>query len=346
MLRIDRTQKSLARLDEKPLPEAGLAERADIQQMIRNSPDAFFGEMGERLLLVGEEVRPADFVDDRIDLLAIDQQGASVIIEIKRGAHKLQLLQALSYAAMVSKWDASRIIEERRHLANQSEEVTEEEVERFILEDLDDLNWTQRIILIAEGFDYSLLITAEWLSEAYELDIRCYRIALSTDGQAEYLACTCIYPPPEITEHAKRRGGGGPGRKTVKWKDWDEALSQVDNPAVVSFFRSEIDAGRENNLGRKRYLAFRIDGKRRYFVMVRKKNAYVWQIGRFDGDVNFWGSRLVPTSDPQPVKDGKALRFYLTTKEDFAAFHDANSGELTSVGFFSTDEMNELDVDG
>ena len=94
MLRIDRRAKALKRLEQRQLPQAGLKERYDVQQMIRNSPDEFFAEMGEALLLLGEEVRPTDFVDDRIDLLAIDQHGATVIVELKRGTHKLQLLQA------------------------------------------------------------------------------------------------------------------------------------------------------------------------------------------------------------------------------------------------------------
>ena len=36
--------------------------------MIKNSPDAFFEEMGESLLLIGHEVRPTDFVEERIDI--------------------------------------------------------------------------------------------------------------------------------------------------------------------------------------------------------------------------------------------------------------------------------------
>ena len=69
--------------------------------MICNSPDEFFKEMDEELLLLGEEVKPAEFVDDRIDLLAIDKQGSVVVMELKRGSNKLHLLQALAYASIV-----------------------------------------------------------------------------------------------------------------------------------------------------------------------------------------------------------------------------------------------------
>lgn len=72
MLRIDRQAKTLKRLEQRQLPQTGLKERYDIQQMILNSPDDCFAEMGEPLLVLGQEVRPTDFVDDRIDLLAID----------------------------------------------------------------------------------------------------------------------------------------------------------------------------------------------------------------------------------------------------------------------------------
>ena len=125
MLRIDRDNKKFTRLHKPDRSGAGLTERYDLQDMIKNSPDAFFQEMGESLLLLGDEVRPTDFVEDRIDLLAVDQQGSLVVVELKRGSHKLQLLQALSYASMISKWEHSEIIAQRQRFVEQSEEDVE-----------------------------------------------------------------------------------------------------------------------------------------------------------------------------------------------------------------------------
>ena len=103
MLRIDRNQKSLIPMTNQSLGEAGLKERYDLQQLMRQNADAFFAEMGEKLLLVGEEVCPTDVVDDHIDLLVVDKEAAVVVIEIKRGSNRFHLLQALSYTAMISK---------------------------------------------------------------------------------------------------------------------------------------------------------------------------------------------------------------------------------------------------
>jgi hypothetical protein len=169
MLRIDRRSKSLERLKRADFCDSGLKERDDIQRMIRNSPEAFFLEMGENLLLIGEEVRPAEVVNDRIDLLAIDQQGATVTMELKRGTDKLQLLQALSYASMVADWDGNQLVEERSRLAGESNEEAREIIEEFLLEDIGELGEAQRIILLAEDYDNEVLKTAKWLAEDYDI---------------------------------------------------------------------------------------------------------------------------------------------------------------------------------
>lgn len=344
MLRIDRRAKALKRLEQRQLPQAGLKERYDVQQMIRNSPDEFFAEMGEALLLLGEEVRPTDFVDDRIDLLAIDQHGATVIVELKRGTHKLQLLQALAYAAMMSKWDRDRLVGERSRLTSKPAGEVEEEIEQFLLDDISDLNQSQRVLLLAEDFDYEVLVTAEWLTEQYDFDIRCYRLTLSADEHNEFLTCTCIFPPPEITQHATRRTRRT-GNKEPRYTDWEQVLGDVTNKAVADFFRSELAAGRENYLP-KRILRFRLDGKCRLNASMRHDRAYVWQSGRFKDDLRFWTQKIGPHIDIKPVRDDQmALRFFLKSEHDFTQFADAFKHDLPKVEFLKEDDVADIEAE-
>jgi hypothetical protein len=249
MLRIDRTSRTFQPLDQRLLPEVGIRERSDLQQMIKATPEPFFRELGEQLLLVGEELRPAEFVDDRIDLLAVDETGGAVVIELKRGGHKLHLLQAIAYAGMVAKWDSARFIAERSRLTGQAQDATEEEFEEFVGGDVAGVNHSQRIILIAESFDYEVLIAAEWLNEGFNVDVRCARLSLSSDGANDFLTCSVIFPPPEITEHAVRRGTSR--RATPRWGGWDEALADCDNAALVACFKRQLANGARNNLSRR-----------------------------------------------------------------------------------------------
>jgi len=334
VLRVDRSDRALKRLDRLPLPEVGLKERHDIQQMIVQSPEEFFAEMGETLLLIGEEVRPTDVVDDRIDLLAVDRDGAVVVMELKRGTNKLQLLQALSYASMVAGWDKSQLVDERCRFVKKPSEEVEEELEEFLDGDLSSLNQSQRMILLAGDYDYEVLSTAEWLTEVYEVDIRCFRLGLFVEGESEYLTCTCIYPPPELADVARRRGAGR--KRALRWADWDAALEGVQNPAVVTYFRSELERGCVSYL-RRRQLHYSINGRQRFFVAARKERAYVWQHGRFAGDQQYWTRQLGKHADIMPKKGGARLRFYLTTDKDFNAFKRAVQEDIPSVEFSKMD---------
>src|SRR6056297_2947420 len=120
MLKIDRQNQSFSLLDTPTLADVSITERYDLQEFISNSPDAFFKELGLELFLLGKEIEPSKNVQDRIDLLAVDREGCSVVVELKRGNHKLHMLQAISYAGMISQWVPDRFLS----LLNETQEET------------------------------------------------------------------------------------------------------------------------------------------------------------------------------------------------------------------------------
>lgn len=322
MLKIDRINQSFSLLDTPTLADVSITERYDLQEFICNSPDAFFKELGLELFLLGKEIQASKNVQDRIDILAVDKEGCCVVIELKRGNHKLQMLQAISYAGMISQWESEDFLQ---LLNDQQQEALTE----FLEVDRDAINRQQRIILIAEGYDYALLIATEWLSEHYGVDIICCRIAVAKDAatDSEYLVCSNVYPAPELAMESVARGRKHGGTSKIKWPGWQAALAGISNPAVKSYFEQEVAADRESYL-RKRILRYRHEGKRRWFMAARTKNAYVWQQGRFDGDVDFWKSGLSDPEVVKPVKDGQCLRLFLDSAADFRFFHNAATQQL------------------
>jgi hypothetical protein len=338
MLRIDKSNKTLIGLERKTMRESGYWERRDVQEMICRAPSVFCEELGyqERFHLVDSEIRPTDFVEDRIDLLAVDPDGGVVIIELKRDSDKLQLLQALSYAGMVDKWEPKRFLEELFNFSGgkqQNLEQAKEELEEFLDEgEVENINRKQRIILLAEAFDYEVLVTAEWLTERYDLDIRCYRLQLAKHGNDDFLVCTRAYPPPELTEFAIRRRRKKEVGPVETPEDWPAALKSVENEAVANFFRDEVKGGRSNNPAHKA-LRFRIGNRRRFVVSAKRKFARVYQSGRFDDDIEFWKSRLGKKADVIPIGGGSELRFYLFDDSDFTKFKRAVTMELSSKEF-------------
>ena len=87
------------------LAEAGLKERADLQEWVRNNPEI----LGEDVLIVTFEFdrwRASDGrAADRLDLLGLDPDGRLVVAELKRDrAPDTVEMQAIKYAAFASRF--------------------------------------------------------------------------------------------------------------------------------------------------------------------------------------------------------------------------------------------------
>jgi hypothetical protein len=133
----------------------------------------------------------------------------------------------------------------------------------------------------------------------------------------------------------------------VKWTDWDAALAKVSNPPLVAYYKEELETGRENNL-RKRYLCYRIAGKRRWFITARHQRAYVWQHGRFGSDIDFWRRGLSQPDQVKPVKHDRCLSFPLATDSDFSFFRLAATEKQVNAKWTEAGggDEQEADVDG
>jgi len=340
MLRIDRKNQGFTLLETPSLAEVSISERYDLQEFISNSPDAFFQELGLEVFLVGKEIMPSKSVQDRIDLLAVDKEGSSVVIELKRGNNKLQLLQAISYAGMISQWSADEFL-------GLMSKDRQEMLADFLEVDLEDVNRAQRIVLIAEEFDYALLVGTEWLSKNFSVDVMCCRISVAKDvgSGTEYLVCSNVYPARELFQEAAPRGQRS-SMTMIKWSDWTAALAEISNAALVEFFQSQLAEDRESYL-RKRILHYRIDGKRRWFITARQARAYVWQHGRFDNDVEYWKKGLSEPASVKPVKRGRCLSFFLESRDDFQFFQKSATGALLkAVWSWGVDSEDSDEAEG
>lgn len=177
----------------------GLKE-SDIEDFLRENIDLLVDE-NESLLTVGQQVRNS--VNARTDLVAVDEQGNLVLIEIKRDmediVHRRESFefQAVRYAASLAK---VKTIEElvaniyapyieRTQGEKNSGLTPTEKATRLLIEFLHQndsertFNRKQRIILVASRFDEQTLSACAWLI-TNGVDIRCYNIqpVKITDG--------------------------------------------------------------------------------------------------------------------------------------------------------------------
>jgi hypothetical protein len=109
-----------------------------------------------------------------------------------------------------------------------------------------------------------------------------------------------------------------PGESAGMSLDWQAKLETIDNPAIVTFFRSELLRGTEAVSGSKWRLTYRLDGKMRWTVAVGPSRARVMQRGRFECDTEYWKTRL--TIQDVKGRAGDVLRFYLKTRTDCKRF--------------------------
>ena len=202
-------------IEEKTFRDMGLAE-SDIEEFIRNYAEEVFEE--ENLFIVGQQVQNSG--KGYSDLVAIDENGNIVLIEIKRDLDDIRRrrekfeYQAIRYAASLAKISTplelvdlifGRYIEANRDSFQLGDLTAREKGLRLInsfLEENDaqkSFNKKQRIILIASEFDSQTESAVAWLV-SNNVDISCFTISpVELNGQL-FIQADRTLPPPALED--------------------------------------------------------------------------------------------------------------------------------------------------
>ena len=203
LYRINPENRESERIQEVEFSRLGLQERRDIQEWVA----ANHGILGDDLLIIGKEFSGFDRTNERLDLLAVDQDGKLVIIELKRDdsgadAH----WQAIKYASYFQRATADEIAGMAAAYWNESlDDTFNRLVQHWGADDLNALNNDQRIILASHRFAPEVTSAALWLNQKVpgENLITCVKLTPYRDAQTEslYVQASTIIPVPGIDDY-------------------------------------------------------------------------------------------------------------------------------------------------
>lgn len=201
MYKVDVEDKQLIPLTLKSFGDLGVKERFDIQEWVEKTPNI----LGEELLVIAKELSLPSGI--RLDLLAIDKQANLVVIELKRDeSGRAVEWQAIKYASYCSNFLPDDIFRYYAQYLHSDTDEAQGKIEDFIIdEDLENLNQSQRIILVAQEFHSDVVSVVLWLRD-YKVEIECIRLRPYVDDNGDlFITPDVIIPLPEAKDYIERK---------------------------------------------------------------------------------------------------------------------------------------------
>lgn len=201
-----------------------LGARYDLRRLALSNIDAVFGEIGQRIFVLGRDLKLGGKDDGpRVDVLGLDPAGNLLLTFIKPRVEPDDLSNAVRAATAAAPWSAEDFL--KRLSPTRRDQLSE-----FLDADPNHINRSQRIVLLSEDYDFDALLGVRMLRERRKMDVLAIHAALAIDYQSgqEYMSCSemsgaslpvvvglpapagtgsgLALPPPEGAE----KGGAGP----------------------------------------------------------------------------------------------------------------------------------------
>ena len=252
LFRVNPENQATETIEEVDFSHLGIRERRDIQEWVAANP----GILGENLLVIAKEFSGFDRTNERLDLLAVDEDGKLVVIELKRDDSGTDVhWQAIKYASYLHRASSDDII---RMLASKETISQEQAADRLIqhigADDLNALNNDQRIIMASHRFAPEVTSAVLWLNDKApgENLITCVKLTPHRDANTNslYVQASTIIPMSGIDELVINVGedsteSGGTSSNNFA-SNLRKAYARNKNDVVTGFLRSIRDAAVDN----------------------------------------------------------------------------------------------------
>jgi len=305
MLKLNTEHKTFETLLQSEFKTENILERYDFQAAMVKSWETVKNELGlPTSYLIGQEINPHKSVGNSIDLLAFNPDDSSlIVIELKRDKNKLQLLQALSYASMVSKWDKEMLISEiQRPINPDSSELID-------LINNNDLNSEVHIILVSELYDPEVIITAEWLTNNYGLNITAFSVSVHKMEEQIFVHFDQRLPLKELGDVYEERGRKSKLNSSKKSENWEDVLPKLK----YKFAKRALDLclkEKDGDPSRRRFVGFRsnFDGFTWISISFREKYLSIYIKGRPENAENFLKSKFTDSIEISHWQEGYSFK--------------------------------------
>jgi hypothetical protein len=203
MFRINSETNRISKIAKMKFSELGVTERNHLQEWLANQPDA----LGEDLLIIQKEFDGFDDTRERLDLLAIDKEGALVIIENKLDDSGRDVVwQALKYASYCSTLSKAKIAEiyqkylDKGHAGRDAQALICEFLEKEDFAEVDlNVGIDQRVVMVAAEFRKEVTSTALWLLK-HKMKVKCFKATPYKDGNDLFLSIDQLIPLAEAED--------------------------------------------------------------------------------------------------------------------------------------------------
>lgn len=195
--------QSIWKVDKKPtkLPLSSLKKENELEEMICQD----ISILNEQWLPIGRQVATAH--GGIIDILAIDESGNLVVVELKKNKTPREVVtQAIDYASWVKTLDSTKIADIYKKYGssiNKGYESLSEALKNKFNKSFgeDEINNAHQIVVVASELDLSTERIVKYLND-YEIPINTVFFNVFRDGESRYLSRAWLIDPAETQEHA------------------------------------------------------------------------------------------------------------------------------------------------